>query len=106
MHQAKLAVEESLAANEPLTREEVQAPDASTPPGLSDLPTPTAEKLNPLSKGPTPDPSSMSAVLPPTETNMQSLTDEKTTTLNPGNEMDEPLTSINAEEKKKYCIKE
>ena len=74
MHQAKLAVEESLAANEPLTREEVQAPDASPTPNVSELPTPMAEKLNPLSKGPTPEPSSTSAVVPPTEANTQSLT--------------------------------
>ena len=102
MYQAKLAVEESLAANEPLTQEKVQAPDASPTPagGVSELPTPTAEKLNPLSKGPTPEPSSTSAVLPPTEANTQSLTDEKPTILNPGNEMDEALTSTNAGETK------
>ena len=100
MHQAKLAVEESLAANEPLTREEVQAPDESPTAGVSELPTPTAEKRNPLSKGPTPEPSSASAVLPPTEANTQSLTNEKTTTLKPGNEMNDALTSTEAGETK------
>ena len=99
-HQAKLAVEESLAANESLTREELRVPDASPTPGVSELPTPTAEKLNPLSKGPTPEPPSTSAVLPSTEANNQSLTDENTTTLSPGNEMDETLTSTKTGETK------
>ena len=87
MHQAKLAVEESLAANEPLTQKEVQAPEAFLTPGASELPTPTAEKLNPLSKEATPEPPLTSAVLPPTE--------GTTTTVNPGTETDEALTSTN-----------
>lgn len=93
MHRAKLAVEESLMANQPLTQKEVQAPDAFHAPGASELPTPTAEKSNPLSKQATPDPSIPSSVLPPTEANKQSQMEEKTTTLNPGSEMDDTLTS-------------
>ena len=96
MHQAKLAVEESLIANEPLTQKGVQAPDAFHVPGTSELPTPTAEKPNPLSKEPIPRPSSPSSILPPTEANTQ--TKEKTTMFNPGSEMDEPLTPANAGE--------
>lgn len=80
MHQAKLAVEESLMANEPLTQTEVQATDAFQAPGASELPTPTAEKGNPFNREATLDPSSPSTVLPPTE--------EKTTKLNSGSEME------------------
>lgn len=98
MHQAKLAVEESLVANEPLTQKEVQASDAFDAPGGSELPTPTGEKSNPLSKEATPDPPSLPSVLPPTEANTQSQTDEKTTTLDPGSEMDETLTSVSTGE--------
>ncbi|KAF6225815.1 hypothetical protein HO133_009817 [Letharia lupina] len=98
MHQAKLAVEESLMANEPLTQKEVQAPDAFHAPGASELPTPTAEKANPLSREATPGPSSSSSVLPPTETNTQRQTEEKTTLLNPANKIDKTLTSTNAGE--------
>lgn len=93
MHQAKLAVEESLMANEPLTQKEVQAPDAFHAPGASELPTPTAEKSNPLSKQATPDPSLPSLVLPPTEASKQSQMEERTTTLNHSSEMDDTLTS-------------
>ena len=95
MHQAKLAVEESLAANEPLTQKEVQASEAFLTSGASELPTPTAEKLNPLSKEATPEPPLTSAVLPPTEVNTQSQTEGTTTTVNPGTETDEALTSTN-----------
>ena len=87
MHQAKLAVEESLVANKPLTPKEVQAS------GPSELPTPTAEKSNPLSKEATPDSPMVSSVLPPTEANKQSQTEEKTSILNAGSEMDETSTS-------------
>lgn len=94
MHQAKLAVEEALKANEPLTQKKVQAPDAFLTPGASELLTPTAEKPNPLSKAATPDPPLPSAaVLPPTEVNNQSQTLEKTTRVDLGNEIDATLTS-------------
>lgn len=92
MHQAKLAVEEALKANEPLTQKEVQAPDAFLAPGASELATPTTERLNP------PVPSA--AVLPPTEVNNQSQTLEKTTSVNLGNEIDETLTSTDVGEMK------
>ena len=92
IHAAKLAVEESLAANEPLTQNEVQASDAFHPPGSSELPTPTAEKLNPLSSKGTPEPPSSSAVLPPTETNTQSQTEGEATSLNPSKGIDELLS--------------
>ena len=98
MHQAKLAVEESLTANEPLTQKEVQAPDAFHAPGTSELPSPMTEKANPLSKEATPRPPSPSPFLPPDEANTQSQTEGKTTTLNPGGEMDEPITSTKAKE--------
>lgn len=88
LHQAKLAVEESLTANEPLTQKEVQAPDAFLAPRASEAPAPTAEKADPLSKEAPSGLSLPSAVLPPTEANTQSQTDEKTTTVNPGSEMD------------------
>lgn len=86
MEQARVAVEESLMANEPLTQKEVQA---------SENPTRTAEKANPLSKEATPDPSLPSAFLPSTEADTQSQTEEKTIAQVPGSEM---LTSINAVE--------
>lgn len=98
MHQAKLAVEESLMANEPLTRKEVQDSDAFHAPGRSELPTPTAEKSNPLSKEATPDNPSLPSVPPPTEANTQSQTDEKTTTLDAGIGRDETLTSVDTHE--------
>ena len=100
MYQVKLAVEESLAANEPLTQKEVQAPDEYLTPGVSELPTRTAERLNPLSREPIPDPPSTSSVLPPTTANTQDQTDEKRTTLNLGSEMDETMTFINVGESK------
>ena len=99
MHQAKLAVEESLAANEPLTQKEVDAPDVFLTPGASELPSPTSEKPNPLSKGPTPDLPSTSAVLPPTEASTQMQMEEKTTRVKLGDEMAETLTSSNTGER-------
>ena len=98
MHQAKLAVEESLAAKEPLTRKEVEAPDAFLTPGAPELPTPTAEKPNPLSKAATPDISSQSAVLPPTEEIAQGQTEGETTNGHFGNETEEIQTSTNVGE--------
>ncbi len=100
MHQAKLAVEESLAANEPSTKKEVQPPEAFLTPGASELPTPSSEKPNPLSKEATPDPSSSSTVLPPTEANTQSQTQAETTSVNPSKEMEETLTSTSVGETK------
>ena len=85
MHQAKLAVEESLMATKSLTEKEDLAPA----PKASELPNPTAEKVNPLSKEAIPDLSSPSSVLPPTETNTQNQMEREKTTLNPSNEMDE-----------------
>ena len=93
MQEAKLAVEESLAANEPLTQKEVQTPDASPTPGASELPTPTAEKLNPLSNKGTPDPPVPSAILPPTEVNTQNQTAGKITSIKSSNETDETRSS-------------
>lgn len=98
MHQAKLAVEESLVANEPLTQKEVHDSHAFHAPGGSELPTPTAEKSNPLSKEATPDPPSLPSVPPPTEANTQSQADEKTTMLDPGIERAETLTSVDTQE--------
>ena len=89
MHQAKLAVEESLMANEPSTQRGVQASDAIHLPGASESPTPTAEEANTLSEKLSPDPS---AVMPPTKAERQNQTQEKTMTSNPG-ELDEALTS-------------
>ena len=100
MHQAKLAVEESLTANEPLTQKEAEAPDASLTPGVSELLAPTAEKLNPLSTGTMPELSSPSAALPPTEVHTQNQTEEKTTTVNPTDLMDETMTSTSLDETK------
>ena len=86
MHQAKLAVEESLMATKPLTEKEVHAPA----PAASELPIPTtAEKANSVTGEAIPDISSPSSVLPPTEAEMQSQTEGEKTTLNPSNEMDE-----------------
>lgn len=93
MHQAKLAVEESLMANKPLTQMEVQAPDALHALGASKLPTPTAGKANPLSKEATPELLSTSSVPPSTEANTQSQMEEKMTALNTGSEMDETRSS-------------
>ena len=78
MHQAKLAVEESLMANKPLTQPEGGALESFHTPGVLEISTPTAEKANPLSKEATPDPSSLLPVLPPLEANTQSQTEEKT----------------------------
>ena len=86
IHQAKLAVKESSMAEEPLTQQEVQAPD--TFPGSSGLPSPTAEKGNPLSKEATLDLPSQSPVLQTTEVNTQSQTEDKTTRLNPGSKVE------------------
>ena len=96
MHQAKLAVEESLTANESLKPKEIQAPELA--PRTSELPTPTIERANPLSKETTPEPSSLSAVLPPTEANTHSQTEEKATTVDPSSESEETLTSTKAGE--------
>lgn len=100
MHQVKLAVEESLTANEPFTQKEVEAPDASLTPVVSELPAPTVEKLNPLSKGTTPGLSSPSAVLPPTEVHTQRQTEEKTTSVNPHDVMEETMPSTSLDETK------
>ena len=101
MHLAKLAVEESLTAKEPLTQTEVQAPDAFLIPGASELSPSTAEKLNPPSKAATPDPPAPSAaVLPPTEVNNRSQTQEKTTTVNASIEMGEIPTPSDVGETK------
>lgn len=89
MHQAKLAVEESLTATAPLTEKEVQAPA----PGASELPTPTAEKVNAFQREAIPGLSSPSFVLPPTEANTQSQMERQLTTPNLGNEMDETRDS-------------
>lgn len=101
MHQAKLAVEEALKANEPLIQTEVQAPDTFLAPGAPEPLAPTTEKSNPLSKAATPDPPVPSAaVLPPTEVNNQSQTLEKTTSIKLGNEIDETLTPTDVGETK------
>ena len=87
MHQAKLAVEESLTANEPLTQKEVQAPEFLAS-GASELPAATAEKVDPLSKEATSGPSSPSVVLPPAEAKTQSQTEDKTTSVKPSSEIE------------------
>ena len=98
MQQAKLAVEESLKANRPPIQKEVQAPDLT--PGLSGVPTSTAEKLNlPSTERAEESALSPSAILPPTEVNAQSQTEGKPTTVQSGNERDEQLPSTGIEEK-------
>ena len=97
MQQAKLAMVESLEANKLQKQNEVQAPDLT--PGVSEIPTPTAENLNLPSKETTAGPPlSPSAVLPPAEMNAQSQREGKTTTVKSDNETDETLTSTSAEE--------
>ena len=85
MHQAKLAVEESLTANEPLTQTKVEAPGVISTTGGSRLPTPTTEKANPLGRIATPGPPSPS-INHEIKTNSQS--EEKMTAMSLDSEME------------------
>ena len=97
--QAKAAVDESLAANDPLSERKNDTPDAV------DLPSPTAEITNPLSKAPsgepTPGATSPATVTSPIETHIQRETGEKTTVADPVSEIKEEAHAVSSGETQK-----
>ena len=91
MEQAKLAVEESLHASEPLSQSKVEQPAAKTSPhGTFPEPEDNPSINETLSSIPLPS----STVTSPTMTNEESQTGQKDITLNPGTADEQKMTAI------------
>lgn len=90
MQQAKLAVEESLQATEPLTKEKVDMPEKADPvaPSIEEKKTPLAlESSKPVASPPL-------AIVSPPMTDTQRQTREKDVTFDSGNDMAEKVPTL------------